>query len=178
MKNFLSIITFLSFLAMISPGHAQQISTITLQDGSVLKGEVLGMADGEYVIKTSGLGIVNVSQSTILNISAGPSQNPSLEETQKLPAINSLNGMEPAMAQQLQLLQGKMLGDQNIMLSIHKLLEDPKLAAVFSNPKLLTDIMNNPAAVQQNAEVQKLLTNPQFQELLLQIQQLLAVPSK
>ena len=175
MKKFFPLV-IIAFLLTPVLVEAQQASTIMLKDGSVIKGVVTGMANGEYTVQTPGLGTLRISQASILNIAAEQPQSASSVPKQ-MPTVPAIPGMDPGMAQQMQFLQGKMLADENVMMTIQKLMEDPAMSALLSDPQLFMQIMQNPQAAQQNPSVQKLLSNPQFQQLLLQVQQMLAIPS-
>ena len=60
--KFLIIIIACSF---ISPVQAQSAKIITLKDGSVIKGNVLQLADGVYTLETAKQEPMNVSQTTL-----------------------------------------------------------------------------------------------------------------
>ena len=165
------ILLLVSLLLLIfnSPLFAQAPTTINLKDGSSIKGTVLRLENHIYTIQTTNLGEIKVNDSDVLNIS--------MESPQSLPqpnpaSIQNPSALTPSLPGQAQALQANLLNDQDIMADIQKLLQDPQIVAIFSDPQLMNDILSNdPQKIQNNTKIQSLMENPQMKEILLKASQ-------
>ena len=194
MKKFsikkLTIISFLlcCFICTISFFlHAQGLNTITLKDGSVLKGQISSDSDGYYTIFTEHLGPITVSEDDIANIAAKPAvkantaQNNNTNQQQAVP--NNLNlppmlqGMgggqdaNPGLMQQAQQLQGQIMNNPAMMQDIQGLLANPEIMNIISDPNLMKDLMTyDPNKIQNNPKIQSLMNNPEMKKLMQKMQ--------
>jgi len=142
--------------------HAQSAKTITLKDGSVIKGNVLQLTDGIYTLETDNIGKVNVAESEIVSIAA--ESTPALQATGDT-ASAALKG-------QAQEIQTNLLSDPSIMAEIQNIMQDPEIRGVLSDPAFMNAIMSyDPKQIQQSEKTQYLLQNPKFQSLMEKIQQ-------
>ncbi len=159
-KSFLKsffITTALSFTLTI-PAWAQSIKTITLKDGSVIKGEIAQLADDVYTIKTSDLGEVRVPEPNVMSIVA-----------EGTPAQDTTNA---SLKGQVQEIQTSLLSDPEIMKEMQSIMEAPEIRGVLSDPAFMNAIMSyDPDKIQQNEKTQYLLKNPKFQSLMEKIRQ-------
>ena len=155
--KFLIILAAFSF---ISAAHAQSVKTITLKDGSVIKGAVTQLADGVYTLETDNLGKITVPESEIVSITA-ESAPAAAQDT----ASASLKG-------QVQEVQASLLSDPEIMTEIQNIMQDPEIRGVLSDPAFMQAIMSyDPSQIQQNEKTQYLLKNPKFRALMEKMQQ-------
>ena len=156
--KFLIIIVACSF---VSPVHAQSVKTITLKDGSVIKGNVLQLADGVYTLETGNLGKVTVPESDILSITT--------ESAPVLPNTGDTAGA--SLKGQVQEMQTSLLSDPEVMTEIQNIMQDPEIRSVLSDPAFMQAIMSyDPNQIKQNEKTQYLLQNPKFQSLMEKIQ--------
>ena len=165
-KKFLSrffLIVFAANLALCA--HAQSVKTITLKDGSVIKGNVLQLADGVYTLETGNLGKVTVPESDILSIATESAPAPAPAPANTGDAANaSLKG-------QVQEVQASLLSDPEVMAEIQNIMQDPEIRGVLSDPAFMQAIMSyDPNQIQQNEKTKYLLQNPKFQSLMEKIQ--------
>ena len=160
MKNFpsqLFAIVAAANLALCAHAQSASLRTITLKDGSVIKGNVLQLADGVYTIETGNLGKVNVAESEIVSIAAeaAPAQP---QDT--VPSSASLKS-------RAQEIQANLLSDPEVMTEIQNIMQDPEIRGVLSDPAFMNAIMSyDPAQIQHNEKTQYLLQNPKFRSLM------------
>ncbi len=156
MHKYLKPILFVILLGIASPLYAQSAKVITLKDGSVIKGEVLRLEDHAYTIETPNLGKVQIPEADILTItSEQPAAQPSASQFE-----SRTNQM-----------QADILSDPALLSDVQAMMQDQETVAIFSDPKLMEDIMSrDPAKIESNPKVQTLLQNPHMQALIQKIQ--------
>lgn len=161
MKKFGAFI--LSFTLMLTLTHtalANEWRTLTLKDGSILKGKVLQMANNVYTIETENLGTIKIAESDVLSISTQTN-------AQKNPTASSAQ-----LQNQVQKLQGDLLNDPNIMNEIETMLESPEVMNIMQDPDFIKDVMSfDEEKIQNNPKTMQLMNNPQMKALMQQIQQ-------
>ena len=156
------LLLLLLAFSFISPVHAQTTKTITLKDGSVIKGNVLQLTDGVYTLETDNLGKINVAESEIVSIAA---------ESAPVPP-NAGDTAGASFKGQVQEMQTSLLSDPEVMTEIQNIMQDPDIRGVLSDPAFMSAIMSyDPNQIQQNEKTQYLLQNPKFQSLMEKIRQ-------
>ncbi len=148
---------------------AEQV--ITLKDGSQIKGELAGIADGTYTIKTPIIGDVHVAAGDVVSIvsaSAMPANVPNAQSdtTPGTPAVAN-----PALSQQIQSAQKDLLNNPQAMMDLQKLGQDPEIMKLLSDPTLVQAVSSqNIDAIQNNPKAQELINNPKMRELMKKLQ--------
>jgi hypothetical protein len=135
----------------------QPTQTITLKDGTTIKGQLINVANGSYTISSPTMGQVKVSSDQILSINSGgaPTAGGQVIADGKISA-DALNDVKVNMMQ-----------DPEIMSLIQDLMKDPEIAEIMKNPSLMQDALSmDPQKIQNNPEVQKLLQNPTMQKII------------
>ncbi|MFT5387197.1 MAG: hypothetical protein ACI9F2_000293 [Lysobacterales bacterium] len=156
-KNLILPLCFCFTLLASHAISAEELKTITLKDGSVLKGKIISMSGGTYTIKTALLDEVEISEAVIANI--GSSQ------------INPANSQNSGLKGQVEKIQTQVLQNPAIMSDIQKMLENPEMLEIMKDQDFITDIMSmDPARIQNNPKAQQLLGNPQMQEMMKKIE--------
>ena len=164
MKKNLKLLLFIIFLGFACPLYAQSAKIITLKDGSVIKGNVLQLADGVYTLETGNLGKVTVAESEIVSIAAESAPAPANTTNTENTASASLKG-------QVQEMQTNLLSDPEVMTEIQNIMQDPEIRGVLSDPAFMQAIMSyDPNQIKQNEKTQYLLQNPKFRSLMEKIQ--------
>ncbi|MBI5150563.1 MAG: hypothetical protein HZA28_07325 [Candidatus Omnitrophica bacterium] len=163
MKNFLfRSFTILAVINLALCAHAQSVKTVTLKDGSVIKGNVLQLVDGVYTLETDNLGKITVPEAEIVSITA---------ESAPAPA-NTGDTASASLKGQVQQVQANLLSDPGIMAEMQNIMQDPEIRGVLSDPAFMQAIMSyDPSQIQQNEKTQYLLQNPKFQSLMEKIRQ-------
>ena len=146
------------------------LQTITLKDGTVLKGHLTKVMNDIYVIQTQHMGDVQVHVSDLANITTG--NPPSLPQSStpstsspvvENPSVNSMSGMLGQGGQ----LQQQLLADPEIQAGIQELLKDPETMNLFMNGNLMQDAFSmDPNRMKNNQNVQQLMQNPKMQEII------------
>ncbi len=153
---FIFILFFIAFLPFTSAQQPEQ--TITLKDGTTLKGNLINVDNATYTIKSPTMGNVTVSADQILNINAADTQSktsPTITSDGKL-SVSSLNSIKTNMMQ-----------DPQIMSLMQELAQDPSIVEILKDPSLLADALSmDPKRVENNPQVQKLIQNPTMQKIL------------
>ncbi|MDP2652554.1 MAG: hypothetical protein Q8Q08_00825 [Candidatus Omnitrophota bacterium] len=174
---------FLSFLCALwaSPLSAQtptaastadsDLQTITLKDGTVLKGKLAQVEGDSYAVQTPNMGTVKVPVSAVSSITTGQAPAPMHPDAQALQ--NSLSGLlggqSAAMPQlgQMGSSQQALMMDPAFLAEVQLILQDENVRKILSDPQLQKDVMTmDPDTIQNNPSIQQLMTNPQMQELM------------
>lgn len=118
--------------------------TLELRDGSRIQGEIEGIDDGVYTVRSPSLGLVHVEQSNIVRIvySGGTDPSPAHEDET---------------AGEIRQLQESLARDPEAMASILSLQSDPQIQALLEDPAIVQAI--------QAGDFMSLLGNPKIQAL-------------
>ena len=150
--------------------NADSLQTITLKDGTVLKGHLIKIVDDLYVIETLHMGEVRVNVADLANITtegSGFSQN-------SYPASGNSAGMEKTAGPlaQVSQLQQQLFADPEIQASVKDLMQDPEVLKILTSGNFLQDAMSlDPHKIQNNESTKKLMENPKIQEIMQKITQ-------
>ena len=152
---------------------AQKTQTITLKDGTVLKGQLKDISEEHYVIDTTNLGQVKVLAENIVSITSGAVlPQPSSGSSPQMPAFNNPLGGQSQLMGQASQMQQSILGDPQMMAEVQKILSDPEIMALLQDQNVMQDIMSmNPQTIQSNSKIQAMMQNPKLQNLLNMLQQ-------
>ena len=184
-KIFFPFILWLFFLGSIHPLYAQSthknhsetnnihiqapaLRIITLQDGSILKGEITELKDHVYAIESPLLGQLRIQESDIVSI-----QNIQSFYT---PAANASEGknLSPENAQfmnQVQHIQSNILSDPKLILEIQNLAQDKEFMSILLDENFMKDILSfNLYHLEENKKFKDLLNNPKIKELIEKVQ--------
>lgn len=142
-------------LLLLSPlGLAAQQAQIELADGSRLRGELLGVDNGSYRIRTPSLGVVTVNETDIVSLSIGT------VDTTHTPTTTSPDGG------QIQALQQGLMNDPQAMQMVNGLLNDPQFQAILQDPVVMEAISRRDlSALSRNPEILKLMKHPSVQAI-------------
>ncbi len=170
-----------SFL-VIAASLPVMASRIVLSDGTVINGEVTGMANGVYTIETSAMGTLNVNADSVVSISKGApdsnnnnksnidiidgnkKNNSSVQD--KLDSelkANSYSAMQNQANQKVQSMMMK--GD--FMDSMMGLSENSKMTDVMNDPEVMDAIQRGDYDfLMNNSKMQNLMDSSEIQTLL------------
>jgi hypothetical protein len=129
---------------------AGEASRIELRDGSVISGEVVGFADGRYLVESPALGRVTIDQSQIRSLQPGDT------------AGRDSGGY----GAQIMDLQQQMMGNAEIMGMITALQSDPRVQAALADPEFMQLVTSgNLGALQSNPRFKSLMSSPGLRTL-------------
>jgi len=146
----------LCLLALPSPAQSGSVKTITLKDGSTIKGEVLSLQNGVYTVRSLTLGEIQLKEDTIVAITAEETaqENPSAFKNEVLD------------------IQGEITKDPQLMEEIKHLMADEEVLRLLSDPNLMNDVMTfDEEKIKSNPSVQKLLEHQQIRKIMGTVEQ-------
>ena len=156
------ILLFAIFILSISTiGFADQTQqVITLKDGSQIKGELAGIDNGVYTVKTPIIGDVHVAAGDVASITNANAA--AALPTAALPAASA-----PNMDAQIAASQKQLMSNPQSMATLQEMMQDPEIMQALQDPALVQAVTSHDyAAVQSNPGVQKLMGNPKMKALL------------
>jgi hypothetical protein len=159
MRKFIIFLTVLILSVSTAAFANKGEQVITLKDGSQIKGNLAGINDGVYTIKTPIIGDVHVAASDVAsitnnNVTAAAPQN-------QAPAT------APNLDQQIAATQQKLMSNPKSMATLQEMMQDPEIAQALQDPALVQAVTTHDyQAVQSNPKVQELMSSPKMQALL------------
>ena len=126
---------------------AAEYREIVLKDGSVISGEVLKYDGSQYTIKSDSLGTVTLSSDQIHAI-----RSPSGA------SLNSSQSQAGFSQNDISAIQRQLLSNQDILMMINSLQNDPQVQAILADPKIMQAI--------SAGDIQTLMNDPKFTQLM------------
>jgi hypothetical protein len=134
---------------------AGEFKEIELIDGSTIRGELVSFNNGVYQLRTSSLGMIEIEDSKVVMIRSSRA-NPIRGDGQETAPTNS----------EIDRLQRKMTRDEDIMLLILSLENDPDIQEVLGDPDIMKAVNSGDiAALSSNPKFMKLLENPKIKQI-------------
>ena len=177
MKNRLYVIVPIFALCCLLPINAEASprKVITLTDGSILKGTVLGLSDGNYLLQTDNLGKVEISEEHVDSIQSEIAYRAEQQDLDKAAqtqttsqATGTTSGQNPNMEQAI----NQVMADPTIMNDIQTLMQNEEIMTMLEDPELLNLLMNpDPKEFENKQKKKKLMSNPHMREVINSVQQ-------
>ena len=143
-----------AFGLVISLASWAQQASVHLHDGSVLRGEVIGLENGVYSLRGKSFGVIKVPQNNIRNIDYGGSTT----------APTGLGATD------FQALQARMLMDPALMNSIQELTSDPVVQDIVNDPEIRSAIENGDySSLMNNPKIIQLMQHPSVRSITEQV---------
>ncbi len=137
-------------LGQVGAAGAGEASRIELRDGSIISGEVVGFADGRYLVQSPALGQVTIDQSQVRSLQPG----------------GTAGGGSGGYSTQIRDLQQQMMGDAEIMGMITALQSDPRVQAALADPEFMQLVASgNLSGLQSNPRFKALMSSPGLRTL-------------
>jgi len=174
---FLTIFLFSISTISFADGTAQ---VITLKDGSQIKGELAGIDNGIYTVKTPIIGDVHVAASDVASITNAAAA-PVAPLPTNLTSPTAASGEPSNLNQQIAAGQQQLMSNPQSMAIIQQMAQDPEIMQALQDPALVQAVTSHDyQAVQNNPKIQELMSNPKMKALLQQIvnQQHQSAPSQ
>ena len=139
--------------------------TIELKDGSRIQGEILGVDNGVYTVRSPSIGTVHVAQSNIARIVYdGDSANGA-----RVPGKSSARD-DGSLTRDIQQLQTRLTQDPAMMQSIMSLQSDPQIQAILNDQAIVKAVQDGDyMSLLGNSKIQALESNEHVQQLLQQV---------
>ena len=174
LRTILWVLILPGFLSLIQVSAAAEepavpLQFISLNDGTLIRGRLISIQNGTYIIETEHLGEIHVKPEDVQSISSDKYQRkeegrvrpPVADNTRSLGTeiLNSPNA--------LQAVQQTLISDPQIFSLIQDLMKDPEVVKIVQDSNLMDDISSmDPAAIQQNPDFQRLLQHPKIQQII------------
>ncbi|MBP9855095.1 MAG: hypothetical protein KBD53_09545 [Candidatus Omnitrophica bacterium] len=169
---------FIFCILMINlPAQAEQEKLIQLKDGSSLTGQVLGLVDKVYTIRTADLGMIKIEEEKILSISNKNIETNQIPATEPalipvaVPTINTTpttpNLTSSNMNAQMQTIQQDIMSNPVLMADIQAMASDPEIVKLLTDPAFMQSMMSmDMAAIQNDPKFKVLLENEKMRSLI------------
>jgi len=152
---------------------AEQV--ITLKDGSQIKGELSGIDNGVYTVKTPIIGDVHVAAGDVSSITNGnvPAPAQPTSNTASIPTGGT---------DQMAAIQQKLMSNPQAMSVLQQMAQDPEVMQALQDPALVQAVTSHDyQAIQNNPKIQEMMNTPKMQAYLKQLaaqQQQQAAPAQ
>ncbi len=147
-------------------------SRIELRDGSIMSGELVGIGNGVYRVRSATLGEIAIPESAVLAIrpaSAGAAASNGAAAPTSPAAPNPAANPVPQTID-LAAIQQQVLSNPQTMDAITRLQSDPGIQAALADPQFMGLIMSgNVEALRADPRLQRLLENPAIQSIVGQV---------
>ncbi len=173
-------VTFAQNTATASPNSAP-LQIITLQDGSQIKGHLVGVQGDNYIVDSGSMGQLLIKMTNVASITNPQLSAPAVPSQAPVAAVGFPSAPKGAgnlneNQQQIQQMQQQILKDPALMANIQNLAQDPSFMQLLQDPELMKAIMSyDMESVQKNPKVQALMSHPKMQEVLQETGQSLGV---
>ncbi|MBU1043213.1 MAG: hypothetical protein KJ915_02305 [Candidatus Omnitrophica bacterium] len=152
-------LVLLSLVLFVNSAFCAQRKEITLQDNTVIYGEVVGLENGIYKIKTNDMGLLTISEEKVVSIRNQTQGNNIVNQDANDLQFAPQNPADPrAVEAGVEALKRKMSSDPATMQTITALQNDPELIAVLNDPEIMSAITSG--------DIEALNSNPKFIKLM------------
>lgn len=139
----------------------QNSKTITLLDGTKVKGEIIRFENGTYSIHSPTLGDIQIQDTNVVSITTGDT----VEPAEKSAAANLSKDF-------IQAQQAAVMRDPALMEDLMKLSQDPQFMELLNDPAFVEAVQNSDVEKLQNhPKTLMLMNNPQIKGMIEKIQQ-------
>jgi hypothetical protein len=147
-------------LALAAAGPRAEGRAIELRDGSVLIGELVGITNGRYRIRTAMLGEIEVPEADVLAVRPVGESSPT-----PVGALSGSADLQGTIAG----IQRQIAGDPALMGAVSALQSDPELQAALADPAFVQLVLSgNLTALSADPRFLRLMANPAVQAILSQ----------
>lgn len=144
-------------LAFCGPSLA---STVTLKDGTVIRGEVKSLQGGVYTVESESAGTLHIRADQVRSI----------EEAEGSPASEAAappSGKAPSGAEAVGAAKSLISEDPNLLIAVLGLQNEPEVVAVLADPGIAKAIEDGDyAALASNPKIVALMQNPKVRAIV------------
>jgi len=165
-KSYIVNMIIIVFIITVTPTYAQTSKIISLKDGSLLIGQVLGMSDGVYTIKTQNMGAVKIHEADIVSI-----QNNDESVAQRLKEYKNSEHQQNLEKNQLKVqveqMQNDLLSNPALMKDIESLIQNEDILSIITDPGVMKDVLSyDPERLENNEKLRLLMEQPEIKALI------------
>ncbi len=163
------LLLFPLLLGLVPCAGAAGTSRIELNDGSVIIGEIVSLANGVYTVKAESMGQITIDMSRIRSIeTTPPAVAPPQQNLPQQPQPEDYSDPLTAMRQKL---EEKMKSDPKVVEGIAALKEDPDFQELLSDPGIVEALKTQDVnALMSNPKFLKILNSPVIREIAERVQ--------
>jgi hypothetical protein len=150
------LLTF-GVLACCEPSLA---ATVTLQDGTVILGEVKSLRDGVYTVESESVGTLHIRADQIRSIN---------ETDQRPPPASAVppSGAPSSAASAVDAAKSQIARDPNLLTAVLGLQSDPEVVAALADPTVAKAIADGDyAGLASNPKIVALMQNPKVRAII------------
>ncbi len=152
---FLCCLFVLGFSAV---AYCGQMSNIELNDGSIIKAEVIGFENGIYTLNTAGFGQIKIDAGKIRKIESLNSSN--LQQAD-LSGLSNTN-----VKSEVDRLKTKMMADPEISKTIMGLTSDAQFQEILKDPAIVSAVNSGDIqTLMSNQKFMNIVNNPKIEEI-------------
>ncbi len=143
------------------------VQIISLKDGSLIRGRLIGVENGSYIIQTEHLGEIKLNPDDINNLATNAPSSPAAQIKTLQSSTGELVVPQSGSTDALKAVQETLLTDPKLFSLLQELMMDPEVVQIIQNSSLQQDLMTMDAEkIQNNADFQKLLQHPKIQKII------------
>jgi hypothetical protein len=149
----------LVWCAVAAAVYAGEASDIVMDDGSVIRAEIMALLNGNYTIHSSSIGTLTIDAARVRRISRpGDTAVP-------LSGQNAHSGQAPvSISAGVENAKEMILNDPEAMRSVTELAADPAFKALVADPQIMSALNSgDTATLMQNPKFRALTDNPKMQ---------------
>lgn len=157
---------------IVNSAFCAQKKEILLQDNTIIYGEVIGLENGIYKIKTQDMGLLTVSEEKVMSIKNKPAGNNIVNQDINNLQFTPKNPADPkAVEAGVDALKNKMQSDPATMSSIADLQNDPEFMALITDPEIMSAVNSGDInALNSNPKFIKVMNNSKIRQINNQIE--------
>lgn len=144
-------------LAFCEPSLA---ATVTLKDGTVIRGEVKSLQDGVYTVESDSAGTLHIRADQVRSIDQIDRGPPSV-------GAGSLSGVPPSGASAIDTAKSSIAQDPKLLTAVIGLQNEPEVAAALADPGVARAIADGDyAALASNPKIVALMQNAKVRAIV------------
>jgi len=171
-KSFLLFLLLFPLIGLSSSGaESSGLKVFTLNDNSQIKGRLIGVENGRYLVESTSLGNVSILESNVVSIT-NLSGTDSPASVLAVPSggqetVTTLPSQNTEIQGEVADLQKHILADESLMTDIQSLTRDEEFMGLLSDPEILDAVANSDLEkIRNNPKAMQLLNHPKMQEII------------
>ena len=147
-----------------------EVAAIHLNDGTTVRGEVVGLKGDSYQIRTESLGELNIPQSKIKLVEFNPSAAQASANAIAPSAPNNSQTNAAAASSAMASITSRLQNSPGLMGDIQSLTNDPDVMAIVQDPEIQRLIAaGDYTTLMQNPKMRRLMSNSKIRSITNQL---------